>query len=126
MQPNKLTPGSNIRWESSRMMLPEHVDALNVYAREEKKLTKPTLDQQTYEELNMLLSEAMGETLPIQIKYFNCGEIYLWVGFATKYDSLNHKLDTQDKMGTPKRFALNEIIDICLSEENIKPFCEDI
>ena len=28
MNPNKLTPGYNIMWESSRMMLPEHREQL--------------------------------------------------------------------------------------------------
>ena len=28
MNPNKLTPGYNVMWESSRMMLPEHREQL--------------------------------------------------------------------------------------------------
>lgn len=37
---NKLTPGSNLFWESSRMILPEHKEAL-VRHREETVMAKP-------------------------------------------------------------------------------------
>lgn len=36
MNPNKLTPGYNIMWESSRMMLPEHREQLLAQKRKKK------------------------------------------------------------------------------------------
>ncbi|RWR06764.1 YolD-like family protein, partial [Siminovitchia fortis] len=37
MRPNKLTPNENLRWQSSRMMLPEHVERLQELDVEREK-----------------------------------------------------------------------------------------
>ena len=39
MNPNKLTPGYNIMWESSRMMLPEHREQLLAQKRKKRIYT---------------------------------------------------------------------------------------
>ena len=36
MKTNKLTKGANVRWESSRMVLPEHVAAVKDYDIEKR------------------------------------------------------------------------------------------
>lgn len=46
MKPNKLTPGFNLMWESSRMMLPEHKEAIQRKQLGQKKRPKPELDEQ--------------------------------------------------------------------------------
>lgn len=51
VKPSKITPGSNLLWESSRMMLPEHVAMLQKRKAEQRKKKKPKLADQTLEEL---------------------------------------------------------------------------
>lgn len=52
MNPNKLTPGYNIMWESSRMMLPEHREQLLAQKRKKKEYTPPPLSTDQLEEMN--------------------------------------------------------------------------
>ena len=59
MQRGKLTPNSNVRWESSRMMLPEHREAI-VQARKdwERNGMQPLLDEEWKGEWNGQLYQA--------------------------------------------------------------------
>jgi hypothetical protein len=54
---NKLTKGSNLMWESSRMMLPEHVEALNKQKKESKRKERPVFDQQHLEQVERMISQ---------------------------------------------------------------------
>ena len=59
----KLTPGSNLLWESSRMILPEHKEAM-IRHREEITVVKPkrpVRDEFELEELAGRLQDAMEE-----------------------------------------------------------------
>lgn len=55
MKINKLTPNSNLRWESSRMMLPEHVEAINRHNIDKLRIKQPVLDEQEIEEIGRKL-----------------------------------------------------------------------
>ncbi|MGY0691849.1 YolD-like family protein [Virgibacillus sp. FSP13] len=76
MNPNKLTPGRNVMWESSRMMLPEHKARIRQHQKELTKRTKPILDEQQIELFSQMISDAMqqGSNLKIQIfhPYHDC------------------------------------------------------
>lgn len=68
---NKLTPGSNLLWESSRMMLPEHKQVLR---RHQKKLTekrKPIFDEQQLDLLSHTLSLAIEQKANVNIQLFH-------------------------------------------------------
>ena len=52
MKKTKLTHGANIRWESSRMMLPEHREALIDHKRRSNIQPKPILDDQELQEIS--------------------------------------------------------------------------
>lgn len=77
---NKLSKGSNMMWESSRMMIPEHKAALNKMHKNQKKLNKIILDEQEKEILNEQLYLANTHQLTIQIDYFNDGWIEQAIG----------------------------------------------
>lgn len=70
-KPSKLTPGFNLTWEGSRMMLPEHVAALNKMKREKQKRTKPEFDEQYLNELAMKIAEAKQEEYIVTINIFD-------------------------------------------------------
>jgi len=64
----KLT--GNGRWESSRMMLPEHRESLIQLDREREKRRKPDLDEQHQEDMAMLLQESLQDKLEIELVTF--------------------------------------------------------
>lgn len=77
---NRLDPKSNKMWSSSRMMLPEHVVAINKYNKtlEENDVAKgpkrPTRDEYQLEELGERLVEAQQEEAELIITVWNWEE----------------------------------------------------
>jgi hypothetical protein len=70
MKNTKLTPGANLRWESSRMMLPEHVEALREHKRKSNIQPKPILDDQELQEIsNAVYSSFIQKTLISLVLY---------------------------------------------------------
>ncbi|WP_332634679.1 YolD-like family protein [Halalkalibacter flavus] len=65
---NKVTKGSNMRWEGSRMMLPEHVEGLQHQKEEKTKVPRHELDEQELQEVGTVIMNSR------KIKYVN----YLW------------------------------------------------
>jgi hypothetical protein len=64
-----------MRWESSRMMLPEHVFALNQAKASEKKVERPLLSDEQKEEIELLINEAITERHIVEINYYKDGFI---------------------------------------------------
>lgn len=71
MQPNKLTPGYNVMWESSRMVIPEHKEALLRHQKERTKRERPELDEQSFEEISRIIQEAAETGHPIRLVVFD-------------------------------------------------------
>lgn len=59
MKANKLTAGHNLMWESSRMMLPEHVERILDWKQEDERHPQPIIDEQQWEEYNQIIQEAL-------------------------------------------------------------------
>ena len=79
MRMNKLSPGSNMRWESSRMMLPEHVARLRQRKEEQKKVEKHELDDQELIELGYVVMDSLNHELDVRVIYWENGfykEVY--------------------------------------------------
>ncbi|OLP64494.1 hypothetical protein BACPU_24180 [Bacillus pumilus] len=82
MNPNKLTPGYNIMWESSRMMLPEHREQLLFQKRKKKEYTPLPLSADQLEEMNFLMTQSITEDQAICITYVSSGmktQFWGWV-----------------------------------------------
>ncbi|SFQ38776.1 YolD-like family protein [Salibacterium halotolerans] len=73
---NKLTPGSNMRWESMRMILPEWREQWLRHQQEQKKSKKPVLDEQQWEEFEWILNEAMRKNAELVFTYWEDGYFY--------------------------------------------------
>jgi len=58
-KPNKLTPGSNLLWEGSRMMLPEHKLEIVNHRDGFKRWEKPELDEQEIEDIVHKIGESL-------------------------------------------------------------------
>ncbi|WP_158738607.1 YolD-like family protein [Alteribacillus sp. YIM 98480] len=87
---NKMTPGSNLRWESMRMILPEQRELWLKHQKDQKKAKKPLLDEQQWQEFEWLLGEAMRENEKLTFTYWKDGYFYDVTGFC-HYVNMNQK-----------------------------------
>ncbi|OME75940.1 hypothetical protein BK120_30215 [Paenibacillus sp. FSL A5-0031] len=78
----------NGMWESSRMMLPEHKTALNVWDRERLKRTRIHLDEQEWEDISRAVSESMKRREAIKIKMYHEFEELEVNGIVDKVDQM--------------------------------------
>ncbi|WP_234396969.1 YolD-like family protein [Bacillus massiliglaciei] len=83
---NKLTPGSNMKWESSRMMLPEHVAALRQLKEENKKVEKPILDEQELQEIGIVVMDSLYYAQLIRVTTWKDGHFTSHEGVVSKVD----------------------------------------
>ncbi|MGJ9383019.1 hypothetical protein CR203_18000 [Salipaludibacillus neizhouensis] len=63
----------NLMWEGSRMMLPEHIQALRNRNREVTKDPKPNLNDYELTELGFVAMESLNYTIDVRIIYWNNG-----------------------------------------------------
>ncbi|MDP5275095.1 YolD-like family protein [Chengkuizengella axinellae] len=81
MKENKLTEGSNMMREASRMMLPEHKELMNHFQKERHRKTKPELAEEEINIISEQLSQSMMEPTEITIELFTAfGENTLKTG----------------------------------------------
>src|SRR5690625_777232 len=91
-RPSKLTPGYNLMWESSRMMLPEHVSTLQKRKREKQKRIKPEFDEQYLSELATKIAEAKQEEYTVLVSVFDEYEDVEVIGQITYIDQQLRRL----------------------------------
>jgi hypothetical protein len=89
---NKLTPGANLLWESSRMMLPEHKEAIARHRRELQRKEKPVLDEQRLIELSHVLSEARQRRLDVRLVLYDPYAEQVLTGRIIKIDPVQRKM----------------------------------
>ena len=79
----------NGQWESSRMILPEHREAILEQNRTLKKRLKPEMDEQVQEEIIRAIGVSMWLSLPMTFVLFDEIADYELTGIAIKTDTLN-------------------------------------
>ncbi|GAA5417728.1 hypothetical protein Pryu01_02803 [Paraliobacillus ryukyuensis] len=92
MSPNKLTPDSNIMWESSRMMLPEHKEVLRKHHQQQDKREKPIIEEQQLAMFSVDITFAYTQQLPIRIETFDPYQEVCHIGKIKKIDSYQQKV----------------------------------
>ncbi|KMM38010.1 YolD-like family protein [Guptibacillus hwajinpoensis] len=100
----------NIKWTS--MMLPEHVKELRDWKAEERRKSKPMLDEQKMEEMNEIICEAMEFHHPLYFHYFEKGETKILYGYVHYLDQLSKELRILDKDERKRKVALSDLIHI--------------
>ncbi|NDI35644.1 YolD-like family protein [Chengkuizengella sediminis] len=70
MKENKLTPGSNMMWEASRIILPEHKELMNHLQKERNRKTKPVLAEEEVNIISQQLSDSMLNKSQITVELF--------------------------------------------------------
>ncbi|MFD2172441.1 YolD-like family protein [Tumebacillus lipolyticus] len=67
-------------FEAMRLVLPEHREAMKRAAVEAKKRSKPTLDEDAWQEIQYTLQEAMERQLPVAVTLFRPLEDEVLIG----------------------------------------------
>jgi hypothetical protein len=111
MNPNKLTPGHNVRWESSRMMIPQHVDALLLHKLQQRKKERPHYDEQHTEETERMIRDFIRSDIEVFVTIFGEYEDRDVRGKLTKVDSQLRRvrIDYEDDY---EWISFNDIIDV--------------
>jgi hypothetical protein len=68
---NKLSEGSNLIWESSRVMLPEHKARIREHDLTPPPKVRPTLSEDRLIEINHHLAMAIETKAPVTLTYYN-------------------------------------------------------
>lgn len=110
-KPNKLTPGSNLMWESSRMMLPEHKEKIRQHQHEQKLNTKPVLDEQRLEEFAGLVTRAWKNESALSLTLYDPAGTYTITGHIRTIDPQEKKLLFTTEQGT-EWLSFHDIVDI--------------
>ncbi|MBN8208151.1 YolD-like family protein [Bacillus sp. NTK071] len=100
----------NIKWTS--MMLPEHVKELRDWKAEERRKSKPVLDEQKMEEMNEIICEAMEFHYPLYFHYFENGETKILYGYVHYLDQLSRELRILDQDERKRKVSLSNLIHI--------------
>ncbi|NBI31264.1 YolD-like family protein [Chengkuizengella marina] len=85
---NKLTEGSNMFWESHRIILPEHKEMMNHYQKERNRKTKPVLAEEEVNVISQQLSDSMLSESEVTVELFRSfGQNKFISGVITKFDT---------------------------------------
>ncbi|WP_052144704.1 YolD-like family protein [Halalkalibacter okhensis] len=76
----------NLLWESSRMFLPEHKEALLERRLDLQKVGKPELDEQELEEIGIIVTDSLKHELDVQIIYWEDGLFHELIGIVDRID----------------------------------------
>ncbi|MBP3041645.1 YolD-like family protein [Bacillaceae bacterium Marseille-Q3522] len=79
-----------MKWESSRFMLPEHIEMLLDRKEEQKKSPMPEIDEQEFEMISRTISGCMEQKSKLSIVYWKRG-------FFEKVVGTVHSVDLQLK-----------------------------
>lgn len=77
---NKLTEESNLVWESSRMILPEHKELIRKHYEALNDVVKPILSEDRLEELERAIMEAIEFKSTVEITYYKNKRIIKYQG----------------------------------------------
>ncbi len=97
----------NIKWSS--MMLPEHAELLKIMWAEDKKITRPLLDEQEKERLNKVIVLALKNQKIITVSAYHNNMIINYSGVIKKIDEINNKILLQN--GENYSIPIMDIVD---------------
>lgn len=75
-------------WESSRMMLPEHKEEINIWSTEVKKRERIELDEQQWEDVSRAVTQSMQQRHPIRLLMYHEIEKLEIIGIVDRVDQL--------------------------------------
>lgn len=99
-----------MRWESSRMILPEHVQALRRHLHDLQKTNRPQLDEQEQAEINRTLRTAAEKRQPVTVRYYKDGFIKTMHGCLSLPDMPGEPLRISDDFGISWKIACRDLV----------------
>ncbi|HHU18745.1 MAG TPA: YolD-like family protein [Bacilli bacterium] len=108
---NKLTAGSNLLWESSRMMLPEHKALLREHEASRDKKQRPSYDEQFLTDLVYQIETAFIENRMIKLTYYEDEAYHERTGKIIAINRERQQFQLSSKTETD-RFSLIDLISI--------------
>lgn len=99
-----------IKWTA--MMLPEHVQLLREWEKEDEKVTMPLLDDQALERYNDVVQEAVAKKRLVAITYLQDGIKQQLTGTIARLMPLEGRLDVRTKTGVDYRLLVGTILAI--------------
>ncbi|MEK4250335.1 YolD-like family protein [Paenibacillus sp. FSL W7-1287] len=100
-------------FESSRMMLPEHKEAIVNYQLALNKKQRPVLDEQRFEELSYRMFEALYKNLEVAITVFHPYMDTVITGMITKIDTQLKRVKVVSEGGDEELWiSFSDLLDI--------------
>ncbi|MED1562926.1 YolD-like family protein [Alkalihalobacillus alcalophilus] len=82
------------------MFLPEHKEALLKQKEEEQKVPKPELDEQAFQEIGLVILDALNHTLPVRIDYWTLGNIKQAGGLVDRVNQREQQIHLETANGS--------------------------
>ncbi|WP_026676864.1 YolD-like family protein [Fictibacillus gelatini] len=114
MTPNKLTPGYNLMWESSRMMLPEHREQLLEERRRQKEFRSPLLDEDQLQKINRVIAESIEQERAVTVTYaekYGPVQFWGWVKHVKPHEKWLKLINDEDTL----TISFDRILDVEMS-----------
>ncbi|BFH66272.1 hypothetical protein J27TS7_11180 [Paenibacillus dendritiformis] len=103
--------GGNGIWESSRMIIPQHKEALLRHQREQHRQERPNLDDQVVEELSRRLQWSMENREPITLQLYDPFDRREVVGVVVDIDMIGQRVRLRE--GDEKRWiSVHDILGV--------------
>lgn len=99
----------SIKWTA--MMLPEHVELLRQWAKEDSHQEKPELDEQRLEEFNQLLNRSFNEKKELIFTYYKHHTFHKMKGYVIDINTFSGWIRILGE-NEQKELKLDTIIDI--------------
>ena len=94
---NKLTAGSNLLWESSRMMLPEHKALLREHEENRVKKKRPNYDEQFLMHFIYQVEMAFAENRIVKLTYYEDESYHECIGKITAINRAKQQIQISTK-----------------------------
>ena len=103
-----------IKWTS--MMLPEHVKLLRDWVKEDTYDQKREIDEQKFENMNEIISEAMEFGKIVAVTHYRYKNYELVMGNIHFWDEINQKLHVVDRFEEVHRINISDIADVRVAD----------
>ena len=94
---NKLSKGSNLLWESSRIILPEHREAIIEHRKKQKQHPRPELAPQQHEEIERIIHYSYQKKQKIELTLYGLYENRKIEGTVKKIDIPTRRIKIENE-----------------------------
>ncbi|UZJ80564.1 YolD-like family protein [Fictibacillus sp. KU28468] len=107
---NILRDRGKMKWQG--MFMPEHVKSLREFDWDNKRKTKPELDEQQLEVMEETICEAMAENLDLCFTYYRGGDFRLLIGKVHYIDPYRKELRIVDFHNEVHKVVFTDLVDV--------------